>query len=181
MTRNQIEYQKLVETSRNNQAVEKETNRSNLAREAETNRSNIAREYETNRHNIVGEQQGWTQLAESERAHRASESLGYANVGLGYSNLSEVEQHNRQTEWLNAIHERELNRHNVEQEAQQQAELTQRAYDNVQQRNTQIKTAQIQADTSRYNTNVNSAVQLGATFAKLIQGGMTHGKTTGRR
>lgn len=62
MTRNQIEYLKLLETKRSNQAQEAltasqqaEVMRANRASEAELNRSNLAREGENLRHNKVSE------------------------------------------------------------------------------------------------------------------------------
>lgn len=64
MTKNQIEYQKHLETKRANQASEslrldelKETGRHNLASELELNRSNVAREIETSRHNVTTERE----------------------------------------------------------------------------------------------------------------------------
>lgn len=56
MTRNQIEYWRLVENKRSNLANEAENKRANLARELETNRSNLAREAESHRANVAIEQ-----------------------------------------------------------------------------------------------------------------------------
>lgn len=86
-----LRQQELAEASRHNLVTEKETNRSNLAKEAETNRSNLARELETSRHN------------------REQENIGYANVGLGYSTLSEQSRHNVASENLSS-QSNEINR-----------------------------------------------------------------------
>lgn len=99
MTANQIAYATLKENSRHNQVVENETGRHNVATEFETYRHNSTEETETNRHNVVNE-------VETERSHRMNEALtaewnsitrehyqnqdaiGWANVGIGYTNAS---------------------------------------------------------------------------------------------
>lgn len=109
MTRNQIEFQRNVETNRSNLVNETETNRanvakeglqkeqneetkrSNLAREAETQRSNLARETETSRSNRAQEALGYANLAEAKRSHLANELLGSAT-------LAENSRHNVQLE-----------------------------------------------------------------------------------
>lgn len=123
MTQNQIAYWSLEETKRANRVNEGETHRHNTVSEAEMNRHNIATEYETNRHNLQTElltsqansenarHNAATEMtanfnaAENARANRERESiqreniqLGYANVGLGYSQLAETSEHNRATE-----------------------------------------------------------------------------------
>lgn len=129
MTRNQIEYWKLGEEARHNQAsegetarhnvtTEKETERSNRAREGidlsklaettrhnvvtegETRRHNVATEDETNRHNVVTESVDLGKLGESVRHNKAAEALSGANVNLGYAELSEQAKHNRNTETI---------------------------------------------------------------------------------
>lgn len=97
MTKNQIEYQRNVETKRSNLAVETETARanrerekenfrsntareaetlrSNLAKEGENYRSNTAREDETRRNNMVHAAIGWGNLGESKRTNLANELL----------------------------------------------------------------------------------------------------------
>lgn len=91
MTRNQIDYQKMVEEKRANQARERETNRANLAKEAEdlrshqaserltqdqnveTNRANLAREAETNRSNLAKElETNRSNLAKEGETHRSN-------------------------------------------------------------------------------------------------------------
>lgn len=120
MTRNQLMYWQNVETERSNKAREAEThrynteylkelNRSNVTREQETERHNRAMELLTNqsqaevaRHNSVTELQTDVNLAEQQRSHQANEALqtrqiglGYANLGLGYGQLSELIRHNQ--------------------------------------------------------------------------------------
>lgn len=121
MTNNQINYWKNVETERHNRALEQqglldlqirregntiaarqvaETQRSNLAREAETNRSNLAKESnellrtnETIRSNLVHE--GLTA-----QRNANDYTVGMAQVGLGYSQLSETNRHNLEMETI---------------------------------------------------------------------------------
>lgn len=80
MTKNQIDYQRNVETSRANRATESlreaelgETRRSNQARETETQRANVAKETETHRSNIANEFLTASRDSESARANRARE------------------------------------------------------------------------------------------------------------
>lgn len=125
MTHNQIAYHDLEERKRSNRANERETNRSNLARESELNRHNTVTEQETERHNRATELGVMTQIdeqrrhsmvverqndriqSEVERSNLAKEanakeqiSLGYANVGLGYGELSERTRSNLAQESL---------------------------------------------------------------------------------
>nr|AVX53695.1 putative ORF1 [Marmot picobirnavirus]AVX53743.1 putative ORF1 [Marmot picobirnavirus] len=115
MTRNQLTYWANKEQARNNRIVAAETNRSNLARETETNRHNLAMEQkeweafrELARHNQATEAQAQNELLERGRANRAGEllqkssiGLGYANLGLGYSQLTEQARSNRAREYEN--------------------------------------------------------------------------------
>lgn len=55
MTRNQIEYQRNLETERSNRAEELENQRHNKVTEGETGRHNVATEGESNRHNVADE------------------------------------------------------------------------------------------------------------------------------
>lgn len=134
MTRNQIEYWKLVEDKRHNQETERENNRSNVARESENTRTNVANEsikrqanlinqqhfgrsdQETNRHNIAMEQL----QDQANQAQREKVILGYAQTqanrdiaamqtALGYGNLSELTR-------SNMAREQENTRHNTESE-----------------------------------------------------------------
>lgn len=116
MTKNQVEYAKLLETRRSNLANEardhkrlqqdrsiamaqlRETNRSNLERERvnvlsldETRRSNLAREFETNRSAVAREKLTRSELDESVRSHLASEAQRR-------SELTETERTNRERE-----------------------------------------------------------------------------------
>lgn len=78
MTQNQIEYWKLQETLRHNQAVEAETERSARATLRETKRSNLAREAETKRSN----------------ASRESIALAEAGVGMERNEIEREKAHN---------------------------------------------------------------------------------------
>lgn len=105
MTKNQIEYNKLLETRRANSQQEEltrsrdaenaryqqernrlerlsldETARSNLAREGETYRSNLAREAETYRANLARESYEMERNKETHRANLALESLRSATL-----------------------------------------------------------------------------------------------------
>lgn len=112
MTRNQLMLQQNIETKRANQAREVETNRHNSVTEVEQNRHNVETEKlgwstlaEQIRHAQQTEQLGFANLAETNRANLAKESisraqvaLGYANLGLGYQQLSELNRHQLVTE-----------------------------------------------------------------------------------
>lgn len=123
MTQNQIAYWSLEETKRANKVDEGERHRHNVASESEINRHNVATEYETNRHNVATELLTSQSNSENVRHNQAQESiatfnaeenaranqereaiqrsnidLGYANVGLGYSQLAESSRHSMATE-----------------------------------------------------------------------------------
>lgn len=139
MTKNQIEYQKLLESKRANRAQETETNRANLmneelirsrdtatldlrgrelqetqrsnqAREAENFRSNLAREGENKRHNVAQEM-------ENSKHNRAQEAIGYGNISLGYSNLAEARRSNQANERIRRNELFERQRSNLANEA----------------------------------------------------------------
>lgn len=78
MTQNQIEYWKLQETLRHNQAVEAETERSARATLRETKRSNLAREAEAKRSNVSNE----------------SIALAQAGVGMERNEIEREKVHN---------------------------------------------------------------------------------------
>lgn len=117
MTRNQIEYQKLLETERSNRRNEKLTEmRDATTRELgfanlgeasrhnrETERQAVAVLGETQRHNLAQESHNARMLEESSRHNLASEKLQA-------SSLEEQGRHNLATEI-------ELNRHNVATES----------------------------------------------------------------
>lgn len=101
MTKNQIEYWKMIEDSRHNKEVERETNRANQAKEQEQQRSNlsnedIAREKNklTRQANTINQLYNERYLSETERANLAREAvnkqqadISAANLDLGYSQL----------------------------------------------------------------------------------------------
>nr|AVX53811.1 putative ORF1 [Marmot picobirnavirus] len=156
MTRNQLTYWANKEQARNNRVMAAETNRSNLARENETNRHNLVMEQkeweafrELARHNQAAEAQAQNELLERGRANRAGEllqrsniGLGYANLGLGYNQLSEQTRSNRAREyetmrsnmarerqnWLDYANDtarnRETGRHNQVAEEQNQQRIS---------------------------------------------------------
>lgn len=141
MTKNQIEYAKLVEMRRSNRAQEEltgtrdsrsyevsrsqlvELGRHNLAQEKqaklsldEESRANRTREAETMRHNVVTE-------IESERSHRTGE-------GLEQAKLAETQRHNRTTEQVGAgtlAEQGRANRANEALKGQQIAESARQA------------------------------------------------------
>lgn len=131
MTRNQIDYQKSLETARANRASEQlgrdqlvETNRSNLRNEAlkheaniETNRSNLAREAETHRSNVANE-------SETQRS--------------------------------NLVRERETNRSNLANELIKSATLAEQSRHNVSQENIDSTRNMLNYDASKYATDVNA-------------------------
>lgn len=125
MTKNQIEYFKLQEQKdynakdinlrslqheenvRSNKEREKENLRSNQARENETHRSNVANENLTKIRDDRRHQVDLGNLNESIRSHKAQEAIGrsqvqvgWAQVGLGYSQLAEAQRSNKVNEGL---------------------------------------------------------------------------------
>lgn len=87
------------ETVRSNLAKEAETYRSNVAKEMENYRSNVAREKETARSNRASEYNKARQLAldteirrgqltETIRSNKAHEAINWANVDVGYQNVA---------------------------------------------------------------------------------------------
>lgn len=65
------------------------------------NQIDFAKHKENVRHNLEMEGQGRSTIDESKRHNLKSEDIGYANVGLGYSNLAELTRHNAQSEAIN--------------------------------------------------------------------------------
>lgn len=133
------------EIERSNRVRERETLRGNIARENETYRANVASLDELSRHNMAMEARDAAQLRLSEkqfneavRHNTQTIGLGYANVGLGYSQLTETARANvarenenfrsnvaRETEThranvvsetISGIRNRETNRHNLAME-----------------------------------------------------------------
>lgn len=110
MTQNQINYWKLQEDSRHNQASETETNRHNVQQEgidlsalAETSRHNRAGEAETQRHNVAAE-------GETARHNRSTE-------GIDLGRLTETARHNVASENIDLGQLSESSRHNQAAEA----------------------------------------------------------------
>lgn len=137
MTRNQIAYQTLIETMRNNRAVTEENKRHNVASETETGRSNLARETETNRHNVRSE--ALDQLKsdrEYETTTKRNQIQSAANEELARHNLIAEQiatQQNIETARRNKAAETETQRHN------EQTELAERMNQLVQQRGQDVQ------------------------------------------
>lgn len=87
---NRSNIAKEIENVRSNKAREQETHRSNVANEEETKRANVERERETSRHNIASE--GNERLKAEAAMGRAAAQ--FAQVGLGYANLNELNRSN---------------------------------------------------------------------------------------
>lgn len=108
MTKNQIEYQKLVETKRANQVQEAQTKWRDSANYSvaigqlrEAQRHNYATEAaervklgETIRHNQVGEQISLFNAQELARHNVQTEQISRDNITLGYHQLDESRRHN---------------------------------------------------------------------------------------
>lgn len=216
MTSNQIKYWDLEEKKRSNKANEIETNRANVARERELNRSNVARETETNRHNLATELQQQRELAEQSRhnvtveteANRSnvaneylkhetnliSDKVGMANVGLGYSQLSELVHHNRNQERLNYYDTvtrqqvaEETKRNNLAQEQQrinewamQGSTLSEQGRHNqtVEQETERANREKAQVTREENATKVTSGLLNQLQQQMYMQGGQFNGQTT---
>lgn len=116
MTKNQIEYQKLLETMRANRATEDITK----SRDEASRRLGLDTLQETARHNQQVELQARDNLAEQyrnnvaqlqelQRSHLASEGLTQQRIGVEKGQLAELGRHNTVTE-------EEMARHNIAQE-----------------------------------------------------------------
>nr|AVX53628.1 putative ORF1 [Marmot picobirnavirus] len=99
MTHNQIEYWKM-----------REQHRSNQANEGETFRHNTVTEREARRHNQAGEAFSLSNLSEVRRHNKAAEAFNL-------SSLAEQSRHNIANEQYNLSSLSELNRHNTTQES----------------------------------------------------------------
>ena len=103
MTQNQINWAKLQEDIRHNQAGENETNRHNVVWEVETNRSNLANEALKKEANAIN----WGNLSESKRHNIATEQQNakelfqrqyeYESTGKDL-NLAEIARRNSQSD-----------------------------------------------------------------------------------
>lgn len=182
MTRNQLTYWENEERKRSNRAQEQETTRSNRARETETNRHNVIVEVETERHNRATENLGWAQLteqnrhavkteqqqdrnlAEQERANLAREqlqalnlNLGWAQLGLGYSQLAETIRSNQTREGQNLMSLVETNRANQERESISWANLDETKRSN--EVNESLKRAQNSISILNYSLEASKAAE----------------------
>lgn len=110
MTKNQIEFQKLVETKRANRANEELTHE----RDAATKRLGLETLQETARHNQqvelqardnLAEQQrnNIAQLEEAQRTHLANEGIGQLNADIEMRKAIEQQRHNQVAEELTAL------------------------------------------------------------------------------
>lgn len=108
MTKNQIDYMKLEEDRRHNQAVERETKRTNEANEAikqtsnainerhyqysdaEAARHNLAYEMETNRHNVASETISWFDVGSQDKLRTSQSVLNYSTAELNDFNARKI-------------------------------------------------------------------------------------------
>lgn len=176
MTRNQISYWELQETTRNHMAVEAETNRSNLAREKETQRHNVATEKETNRSNLAREKQA---AIDSNRAYenaRLDRRRQIRNDWMIYSNtrnqLAETARHNKVMEAQGAsslanqaydlsmreAQIRETNRSNLAREANERQSISNLGKYQQQ----QIKLGQQQLQENKRRNTLDYAIRAGS-------------------
>jgi hypothetical protein len=107
-----IKQGNLDEAKRHNTVFETETHRHNIAGEElgwfnaqENRRHNLVGEdiawfnaNENQRHNLVAEDQGQQTINETVRHNKVNENIGFANINLGYANLSEQARHNKVSE-----------------------------------------------------------------------------------
>lgn len=160
MTKNQIEYNKMLETRRANKAQEQLTSlRDTRAYElgvqnlGELSRHNRATEAqasqvlgETSRHNLATEQAQVLQLQETQRANMAREEISRGNLAETVrSNVAREEE----TKRSNIARETETQRHNVESERQGVIQLNEMQRSNL--ANEAIR-RQANAIQSAYNT-----------------------------
>lgn len=156
MTRNQLEYLKILESQRANKAREAEDVRSHQAQEA----FNLSSLSEIQRNNLERERQGRSQLAETARANQAREALNF--------------QQHLETVRSNTARENETQRHNLESERISFSQLAEtsranRAQESIaRERNAETKRSNLEkesqgrqslAETERYNTAQISARQ----------------------
>lgn len=170
MTKNQIDYQRLLMDKEHNAAVRAETHRANVAQEtltdrrdrvsldlrgrelAETTRHNVTGETETNRANLARE-------AETIRHNRAQEGIGWGNIQLGYANLAETTRSNQareaETSRHNMVSEIETGRHNVRSEEEAALSRWSQYYQNA----AKIDILQQEADTRRMDAHTRQKAQ----------------------
>lgn len=121
MTKNQIEYNKLLETGRANRAQEALTH----ARDEAARQAKVIELGETSRHNQALEGIQLQTLGETRRHNQAQESIGFGQLSEtrrhNTAQERESQRHNLQTESATIIDLTEKSRHNL---ATEQAELT---------------------------------------------------------
>lgn len=116
MTPNQVAWQVMLETVRSNKAREQENFRHNVATEGEMYRHNVATETEYRRHNEADEWLHGLSIKEQTRHNIETEKIGYANVKLGYDQLSEMKRHNKAQELRDLYNLAETRRSNQARE-----------------------------------------------------------------
>lgn len=121
MTRNQIEYGKLLESRRSNQANERLTGR----RDEAAIQARTIELAELGRHNVATEGLQAQQislnaqtLGETIRHNRQTESVAQGQLELGRGQLSETRRHNQAQERATVIQLNEQSRHNLVTEAE---------------------------------------------------------------
>lgn len=141
MTKNQIEYNKLLETGRANRAQEALTH----ARDEAARQAKVVELGETSRHNQALEGIQLQTLGETRRHNQAQESIGYGQLSEtrrhNTAQEKESQRHNLQTESATIIDLTERSRHNL---ATEQAELTK-------QQETARHNVAVESETKRHN------------------------------
>jgi hypothetical protein len=174
MTKNQIEYAKLLETRRSNIRQEQLTGeRDKASRELgraqliEAGRHNLAQEGissvsldETSRHNVAMENVSVGQLAESTRHNRAGEGISWAQAQEQARHNVANEGLERQAVGVSLLQAEEAQRSNLANEAIRRAQNRETRRSNM--ANERIKYEQntiaaTNADTNRMNAQVNVA------------------------
>lgn len=186
MTRNQIEYWNLRETSKHNRRTERETSKHNRATEAEDKRSHLAGEAqnrsnlaETGRHNRAQENIDISKLRESSRHNIATEGLTGVDLNIRQQVADEQERANKAKEEIatyNAITDRnKALTDKAYKEAQAQTEAFKAAMQgsktqsDIAYAEKQLKIAQQNADTAYKNYKSAATKNKAEAFQKYSQ------------
>lgn len=136
----------------------------------ETHRHNVEMEKyqqaglsESQRHNVVSEGYTGRSIAETVRHNQASELLGYANVGLGYSELAEKRRHDVVTENLSGL---ETGARVANLGAQTESELARAGLLKAQTITEGFRPAQVKAET--FGTYARAASDIASTASKAV-------------
>lgn len=159
MTKNQIEYGKLLETRRSNLRDEELTH----ARDTAAREARLIELGESQRHNRAQESAKLVELGEASRHNKATEALTGTQLDIQRGSLDETTRHNRQSELLsrqqiseasrhNKATESESARHNVATEQATVVDLQERARHNqVTEAETATHNRNVEGETKRHN------------------------------